>query len=439
MSINIIMPEMGEGVIEGTVSRWLKQVGDFVDQDEPLLEIETDKVTTEAAAEEAGVLSKILIPEGETVAVGTVLGILGDSSDDSQPSPKVNQTPAITKSAVQEPILESVQLDLNARDTNGQIGQYSRKRDVGWVSPVVARMAEEHNLDLTQINGTGKKGRITKRDVVAYLETVKNDQIAVAKEPPPPVTQHPSPTTQPPPPITHHPTPIPASSDFLPHTNLRRQIADHMVMSKRTSPHVTTVFEADFSAVWAHRAANKAEFAAKGVKLTFTPYLILAITHALQRHPRVNSSWQDDGLALHRSINIGMATAIKEGLIVPVIKGADGYNLLGMSRAVNDLADRARENKLKPAEVVGGTFTLTNHGVSGSLFATPIINQPQCGILGVGTIQKRVVVVTDEFDNDAMVIRPMAYLSFTFDHRILDGASADHFVADIKREIETWT
>ena len=210
---------------------------------------------------------------------------------------------------------------------------------------------------------------------------------------PVPIPQ-PLPNTHHPPQTTQAPSP---NSQLLPHTSLRRSIAEHMVHSKKTSPHVTTVFEADFSAVWAHRASHKAEFAAKGVKLTFTPYIIMAITNALVHHPQVNSSWQDDGLMLHQQINIGMATAIQEGLIVPVIKGADGYNLLGMSRAVNDLAERARGNKLKPAEVAGGTFTLTNHGVSGSIFATPIINQPQCGILGVGAIQKRVVVVTDDF------------------------------------------
>jgi 2-oxoglutarate dehydrogenase E2 component (dihydrolipoamide succinyltransferase) len=297
-------------------------------------------------------------------------------------------------------------------------------------------MAEEHKLDLTQIDGTGKNGRITKRDVTNHLETINNEQLVnnkVKAGTPPPTTEHPSPISYSPSPVPH-----PSSPDFLPHSSLRRSIADHMVLSKKTSPHVTTIFEADFSAVWAHRAANKADFASKGVKLTFTPYIILAITRALQLHSQVNSSWQDDGLLLHKSINIGMATAIKQGLIVPVIKGADGFNLLGMARAVNDLAERARDNKLKPAEVSGGTFTLTNHGTSGSLFATPIINQPQCGILGVGAIQKRVVVITDEFGNDAMVIRPMAYLSFSFDHRILDGASADHFVAEIKRVLEAW-
>ena len=206
-----------------------------------------------------------------------------------------------------------------------------------------------------------------------------------------------------------------------------------MVRSKQTSPHVTTVFEFDFTAVAAHRASNKVQFAKDGAKLTFTAYLIAATVQALKRHPRVNSSWRDDGLILHRNINLGMATAIDAGLIVPVIKNADSLNLLGLARTINDLADRARRNQLKPDEVQGGTFTITNHGVSGSLLATPIINQPQCGILGAGKIEKRVKVI-----DDAIAIRPLAFISFTFDHRILDGATADYFVGTIKEIIENW-
>jgi 2-oxoglutarate dehydrogenase E2 component (dihydrolipoamide succinyltransferase) len=214
---------------------------------------------------------------------------------------------------------------------------------------------------------------------------------------------------------------------------MRRAIAEHMVRSKQTSPHVTTVFEFDFTAVSAHRAANKAQFAKDGANLTFTAYLVAATVQALKQHPFANSSWEEDGIRLHRPINIGMATAIDGGLIVPVIKNADSLNLLGFARTINDLAQRARSKQLKPDEVQGGTFSITNHGTSGSLFATPIINQPQCGILGVGKIEKRVKVV-----NDAIAIRPLAFVSFTFDHRILDGASADYFVGSIKEVIENW-
>jgi 2-oxoglutarate dehydrogenase E2 component (dihydrolipoamide succinyltransferase) len=226
----------------------------------------------------------------------------------------------------------------------------------------------------------------------------------------------------------------PASADRLePFSTIRRAIAEHMTLSKRTSPHVTTVFEVDFSAVLDHRKRHKAEFAQSGVRLTLTPYLISAIARALRAHPRVNSSWTEEGLLIKHDINIGMATAIEQGLIVPVIAKADELSLLGLARRVNDLAERARNNRLQPAEVRGGTFSLTNHGTSGSLFATPIINQPQCGILGVGKIEKRVVVI-----DDMIAIRPISYLSFTFDHRILDGKSADDFVAAVKRLIEAW-
>jgi 2-oxoglutarate dehydrogenase E2 component (dihydrolipoamide succinyltransferase) len=217
-------------------------------------------------------------------------------------------------------------------------------------------------------------------------------------------------------------------------TTMRRAIADHMVMSKRTSPHVTTVMEADLSRVVAHRSANKADFARNGVRLTFTAYFVEATVAALRAYPVVNSSWSEEGVVLHRAVNVGMATALEhDGLIVPVIKGADGLSLLGIARTVNDLAERARTKNLKPDEVRDGTFTITNHGTSGSLFATPIINQPQCGILGVGMMQKRVVVI-----DDAIAIRPMVYLSFTFDHRILDGATADYFLGAIKQRLEHW-
>jgi 2-oxoglutarate dehydrogenase E2 component (dihydrolipoamide succinyltransferase) len=228
--------------------------------------------------------------------------------------------------------------------------------------------------------------------------------------------------------------PTPAAGDVLPLTNIRKSIAEHMVRSKKISPHVTTVFDVDFSAVMAHRAENKAVFARDGANLTLTVYILSAIVQALKAHPTVNSSWSDEGIVLKKEINVGMATAIEDGLIVPVIKKADSFSLLGLARAVNDLAERARNNQLEPDEVQGGTFTLTNHGVSGSLFATPIINQPQCGILGMGKVEKRVKVI-----DEAIAIRPMAYASLTFDHRILDGASADGFMSTFKEILENWS
>jgi 2-oxoglutarate dehydrogenase E2 component (dihydrolipoamide succinyltransferase) len=303
---------------------------------------------------------------------------------------------------------------------------------VGRISPVVGRIAEEHDVDLTAVDGTGLNGRITKRDILAYVESRGTEGVpaqaevqAVPAEKAPEV----EPARQAAPPRK----PASAPGEVVPLSRMRQAIAEHMVRSKQTSPHVTSVWEVDFSAVAAHRAANKEDFARDGINLTYTPYLVAAIARALQQHPMANSSWREDGILLHREINVGVATAIEDGLIVPVVKGADELSLRGLARRVNDLTERARINQLKPDEVKGGTFSLTNHGVLGSLFATPIINQPQCGILGVGKIEKRVKVI-----NDAIAIRPLAYVSFTFDHRILDGKTADDFVSSIKQVIESW-
>ena len=469
MSTEIIMPEMGEGVVEGTISRWLKKEGDPVQHYEAILEIETDKVTTEAMAEADGVLLKILVKEGETVNVGTVLGIIGQPDEQvsgSQVSHDQRKVEAKPAAMEERTVVSKAHADQQSRHQP----PISRQTAVGRISPVVARMAVEHHLDLTQIKGTGRGGRITKKDVLTYLENLPAQAPVAAKSAQAPMAtkstlaaapaqapmatkntlaaapaQAPMATKSPLAAAPAQAKPVvasastaqraslPLSDKVIPLSKMRRAIAEHMVMSKHTSPHVTTMFEVDFSAVISHRQAHKAKFAQKGVRLTFTPYIISAIAQALEQYPMVNSSWSDQGIILHPQINIGMATALEEGLIVPVIKGADEFNLLGLARTVNDLAERARTNKLNAHEVKGGTFTLSNHGVSGSLFATPIINQPQCGILGVGAIQERVMVV-----NRMIAIRPMAYLSFSFDHRILDGASADHFVARVKQIIETW-
>ena len=426
MATEVIMPRLGEGVIEGLIAKWLKQEGETVGQYEPLLEIETDKVTTEATAETAGTVLRILVPEGATVAVGTVLAYLGQPGETL---PGDLATPAgAPPTAAPAPAARTHTNGGHTALPEVPAGQASRQAFPTRVSPVVARMAAEHAIDLSQIDGTGRGGRITKNDVLAYLE---NRTVAAPALAPPAVVGPPPAATR----LAAAPSPAPAASpgDLIPHSNMRRAIAEHMVMSKHTSPHVTTVFEVDFSAVTAHRRAHKASFANDGANLTFTAYIVAALVQALKRHPRVNSTWRDDGLLLKREINIGMATAIETGLIVPVIKNADSLNLLGLARTINDLANRARQNQLRPDDVQGGTFTLTNHGTSGSLFATPIINQPQCGILGVGQIQKRVVVI-----EDMIAIRPMSYVSFTFDHRILDGASADYFVASFKEVIERW-
>lgn len=428
MPTQVLMPELGESVEEATVTRWLKQEGDSVTEFEPLLEVNTDKVDTEIPSPATGIVLKILVGENTTVNKGQSLAWIGQPGE-TLPGHAEAPLPAQDAPTPEPPQPLTPSTARPGRDAN-----------LGFISPVVARMVSEHHLDLTKMTGTGQGGRITKKDVETYLAESKTPPPAA---PLPPVTPPPAVVSAAPPPPAKSAPPIPSPSaptpgEILPLTNLRRAIADHMVMSRRTSPHVTTVMEADMTAVTAHRAANKGTFARDGVNLTFTPYLIAAIVAAAKAHPIVNSSWSEAGIVLHREIHVGMATALEgEGLIVPVIKSADGLSLLGLARTVNDLSTRARVRQLKPDEVKGGTITLTNHGTSGSLFATPIINQPQCAIVGAGMIQKRVVVLTDGL-SDSIAIRPMMYLSLTFDHRILDGATADYFLGTVKKTLESW-
>ncbi len=433
MATSIILPEMGEGVIEGTLSRWLVNEGDRIEQFAPIAEVETDKVTTETTSETAGVILKLCVNEGQTIPVGTVLAYVGEPGEtvgeNGDIGGAITATAATTPPAIHEAPVEQ---EIAPRPENGGAMPVPAAY-TGRISPVVGRMAAEHGIDLGRVTGTGRDGRVTKEDVLTYIESEKTAE-RQSPTPAPDTRLGEAPPLKPPAPVAagSQATTGP-QGDVLPLTGIRRAIAEHMVRSKQTSPHVTTVFEFDFSAVAAHRRAYKDGYARDGARLTFTAYLVAATVQALKAHPMVNSSWSEEGILLRREINIGMATAIDDGLIVPVIKNADSLNLLGLARAVNDLADRARNKQLKPDEVKGGTFSITNHGTTGSLFATPIINQPQCGILGVGAIEKRVKVI-----DDAIAIRPLAYVSFTFDHRILDGASADRFVAAIKQQIETW-
>ncbi len=423
MPTNVLVPRLGEGVEEVTITKWLKAVGQPVNELEPLLEVNTDKVDTEIPAPVGGVVLSIHMQEGEPARVGQLLAVIGVPGEAQVETDSV----AEKRMAEAEPHVETrLPTELPAIDVQPSTG-----KDLGFISPVVARIAAEHSVNLQQVTGSGLGGRITKNDVLAFVgNREKATQASV--EPRPVTSSTPNPSTQN---LPGHP----ASDTLLPLTNIRKSIAAHMVESKHTSPHVLTVMEADLSRIIAHRAAHKDAFARDGANLTFTAYFMAAIVAGLKAFPLVNSSWSEAGIVLHQAINLGMATSLGEdGLIVPVIKGADGFSLLGMARAVNDLANRARARKLQPDEVRGGTFTLTNHGITGSLFAMPIINQPQCGILGVGALQKRVIVVTDEFGRDSVAIRPMVYLSFVFDHRILDGASADWFLAKVKETLEKW-
>ncbi len=423
MATKVLVPRLGEGVEEVTVTRWLKKEGDAVDELEPLLEVNTDKVDTEIPAPASGVVLKILMEKDTVAKVGAVLALIGKSGETVEAGPT---------GGVQTGEKETVPVVREAPTTPAAVPavpadrQPAPDRELGFISPVVARISAEHGVDLRLVPGTGLNGRITKKDVLNFVES---------REAGVPIPAGPVPA----PAAASKPAPLAAGDRVVPHSTIRKQIAEHMVMSKRTSPHVLSVMEADMSRVVAHRKANKENFARDGANLTFTAYFIAAIVAGLKAYPVVNSSWSDERLLLHSALNIGMATSLgEEGLIVPVIKGCDGLSLLGIARAVNDLAERARSKKLQPDEVRGGTFTLTNHGVSGSLFAFPVINQPQCGILGVGAMQKRAVVLTDAQGNDSIAIRPMVYLSFVFDHRILDGASADWFLTRVKETLENW-
>jgi 2-oxoglutarate dehydrogenase dihydrolipoamide succinyltransferase (E2 component) len=445
MPNQVIMPQLGESVVEGTISRWLKSPGETVEEYEPLLEVNTDKVDSEIPSPFSGKLLEILVPEGTTVQAGEVLAIIGEEGEVVSESDREGEVQAKTVpvQVSEETVPVAAGEPPPAAPAKQDKGIEKKERTLGFISPVVGRIASEHNIDLTQVEGTGLGGRITKKDVLAYLERMEAGEAITADEAaridagfaeigkaPPPVEEGLP---------ARRPAGVEAGpGEVMPLNAVRRAIADHMVMSKRTSPHVSTIMEVDLMRVVAHREENKAKFNRDGVKLTFTPYFIAAAVEALRAFPIVNSSWSDEGIVLHPQINIGMATSLgDQGLIVPVIKNAGELSLLGLARAVNDLAERARARKLQPDEVKGGTFTITNHGISGSLFATPIINQPQCGILGVGAIQKRVVVIS-EGGFDAIAIRPMAYLSLTFDHRILDGAIADYFLARVVKSLQDW-
>ena len=426
MPTPVKMPQLGETVFEGTVARWLKQPGDPVQRQEPLLDITTDKIDTEVPAPAAGFLLKILAVEGATVEVGSVIAYIGDKEEEIT---EEAEGPGKAEESSEETDPPAPSSSLSASRRAGDAASDAKPEGRAFVSPVVARLSAEHNIDLDEVQGSGRQGRVTKKDLLAYIEAVKRQ---------PPAAQPAA-------------AAVPGEDEVLqPLSNMRRAIAEHMSRSVRTSPHVVTIFEADMTAVVRHRAVHKDEFAQKGVDLSFTPYFVAAVAAALGENPTVNSSWTDAGLMLSQRVHVGIAVAVPDGLVVPVIRDADEMNLQGLARAVNDLAGRARRGELAPDEVRGGTFTVTNHGTSGSLLGTPIINQPQAAILGVGKISKRAVVNSGGGSDgasadpllpsadDTISIRPMSYLSLAFDHRILDGFGADSFLADVVKRLENW-
>ncbi|HEV2232319.1 MAG TPA: dihydrolipoyllysine-residue succinyltransferase, partial [Terriglobia bacterium] len=435
-----IMPQMGESVAEGTVVKWLKKVGERVERDEPLFEISTDKVDAEIPSPTAGVLTKILVKENETVEVNTVVAEIDGESAGAVP-PKEKPKSAAPKPAPAGPIATAPAPAPAALPASTKPRPQAAPRESitapadqhagGTIrsSPLVRRIASEHHVDLARVPGTGLGGRVSKKDILGYLAqspeatggapslgaTSGGKSAAAQKTAAPPI-------------VFSGPTEVVAM------TPMRRLIAEHMVASKNTSAHVATVFEVELTRVFELRAQHGAEFEKRnGLKLTYTPFFVRATVEAIRESPILNSSVEGTNVVYKRDVNIGVAVALETGLIVPVIKRADEKNFLGIARAVQDLAERARAKKLSVEDVQGGTFTITNPGIFGSLFGTPIINQPQVAILGVGAIEKRPVV-----RHDAIAVRPMVYLTLSFDHRIIDGAVADQFMRRVKTYLENW-
>lgn len=434
MSTPIIMPQMGESIAEGTIIKWYKKQGDRVDRDEPLFEISTDKVDTEIPSPAAGVLTEIKVGEGETVPINTVVGIIGGAEGAAAPPEPSSSTMTATGAVEAEATPVSPAPSAAAAQTRAPRRADGQPRS----SPLVRRMAREQNVDLTQVRGTGEGGRISKRDLLAFLESRKAPTTSAVLGTPPveaPAERPAAPKPEPPAtPASGAPLAPPRRVRMEPMSVMRRSIAEHMILSRRTSAHVSTVWEADMNQVEKVRKEYSGRFEKEeGVKLTYMPFFIRAVLHALKAYPIVNASVDGNNILYKRDLNIGIAVALEKGLIVPVIHGADEKSFLGLQRAVTDVATRARDKKLKPEDVQGGTFTITNPGPFGALFGTPIIHQPQVAILGLGAIHKRPVVV-----NDAIAVRSMVYLSLTFDHRIIDGAVADQFMAEVRKRLEEW-
>ena len=434
----IVMPQMGESITEGTVSKWLKAVGDKIDKDEALLEISTDKVDAEVPSPAAGTLLSINVQEGETVEVGAVLALVGAEGGSAVvPSPKSEAPSQVIEVPQPEPVAPPVQVKAAAATNGGSNGnatldELRRTKS----SPLVRNIAKEHGIDITRIPGSGISGRVTKDDIMSFLETgaaLRPQDLLVKGAPAMPAASIPVKAS------TFTPPSTAATMDDRVEkmSVMRKKIAEHMTFSKQTSAHVTSVYEIDMTNVAKFRKANQADFQAKfGTKLTFMPFIFQAVTAAIREHRIVNSQIDGENIVYKGDINLGMAVALDWGLLVPVIKNAQTLSLSEFAVKANDLADRARTKKLSPDEVQGGTFTITNPGVFGGLFGTPIINQPQVAILCVGTIEKRAKVMTSPEGDDYIAIRQMAYFALTYDHRIVDGADAEKFLAYLKEYLE---
>jgi len=458
---DVVMPQMGESIVEGTLTKWLKKPGERVERDEPLFEISTDKVDTEIPSPAAGVLKEVLVEEGKTVAISTVVGRIEESAGNgasapapaaakqapaAPPPPPAPSAPTLAPKAAEPAAQPEPPLVAEApSQPPAAAAQADGDSQTGALSPLVRKMAREYGIDLRQVKGTGGGGRITKQDLDAYMSAQGARTMAQAGAPAPPApAQSSAPAPAAAPPASRPAAPAPATpmpraeaprARVEPMSTMRAKIAEHMILSRRTSAHVTTVHKTDMTKIAKMRERHKTEFQQRyGYSLTYLPFVIAAAVEAIRAYPIVNASIEGNNIIYHNEINIGIAVALENGLIVPVIRNADEKNVTGLQRAVVDLSTRARSRQLKPDEVQGGTFSITNFGSFGSVFATPIINQPQVAILGVGSVEKIPVVV-----DDAIAIRSVAYLALTFDHRLIDGAVADQYTGKVKSILENWS
>jgi 2-oxoglutarate dehydrogenase E2 component (dihydrolipoamide succinyltransferase) len=436
MPTDIIMPQMGESIVEGTITKWLKKPGDKVQRDEPLFEISTDKVDAEIPAPATGVLQDIKVSEGATVGVNTVVGTIAVDGEAAAVPAKAAPTapPAPAKEEKKE----------EAKTTSGQplvsapapAAASPDAEEEARSSPLVRKIAREHGVSLSQISGTGLGGRITKQDILSFIDNQSSAPAPAAVTAPAPASPQIAQASRP----AASATPTPFPGDLVPMTNMRKLIAKHMIESRRTSAHVHCMYEVDFTRIVNLRAKHKSGFEQRhGVRLTFMPFFVRAAIIALQQWPIINASVEGENIRYHRQVNVGIAVALDWGLIVPVLKNAGDLNFLGLQRGITDLGERARTKKLKPEDVEGSTFTVTNPGQFGAVFGLPIINQPNSAIMGVGGITKQPMVITDRDGSDSIAIRSVVHLTLGYDHRLIDGAVADQFMALVKKTMETWS
>ena len=432
MPTDVVMPQMGESIVEGTITKWLKKPGDKVQRDEPLFEISTDKVDAEIPAPASGVLQEIKVSEGNTVQVNTVVGVIGEGNGASAPAPSKAAAPppahAETRSPAPSAKKEAVPTPPPMPAPVSPQEQEDEEADVR-SSPLVRKLAREHNVDLAQVHGTGTGGRVTKQDILDYVEHRGEDRVLTRTPARPPSVEPAS-----------SPAPAAIPGDLVPMSQMRKIIAQRMVESRRASAHVHAMFEVDLTRIVNLRNKLKNSFEQRhGARLTFMPFFVRAAIIAIQQFPIVNASVEGESIRYHRHVNAGIAVALDWGLIVPVLKNADDLNFLGLQRGVTDLGERARNKKLKPEDVEGSTFTITNPGQFGAVFGLPIINQPNSAIMGVGGITKMPLVVTDRDGNDSIAIRSVVHLTLGYDHRLIDGAVADQFMAQVRKNLETWS